>query len=284
LNNDIPILNYQKKYVDRLLDHSLRYDHVLYCITNEIHPNYLPEWGLFWSGYIREKAASVNKRINVTEMYWQTDLKKPQHKTSLDEPGVFSFFEASQNSAKMGQQNWNNLQYVYNLLAEDPRPINHVKIYGADTSSWKGFTDRHATESFWRNMIGGSASSRFHRPPYGLGLGQKAMTHIKSMRLLAAEVDFVNAVPDSESRLLSERSLNEAYLSYIRGEQYVVYFPDGGSVGLDLSMVEGEYSLKWLDIENSRWAGEDLIRTARVVTLSPPRGGHWVVRVVPVSY
>jgi hypothetical protein len=283
LNNDILILKYQKKYVDRLLDHSLRYDHVLYCITNEIHPNYFPEWGIFWSRYIREKAAEVNKSIYITEMYWETDLKKPQHQTSLDDPGVFSFFEASQNSAKMGQQNWNNLQYVYTLLTREPRPVNHVKIYGADTSNWKGFTDRHATESFWRNMIGGSASSRFHRPPHGLGLDQKSMAHIQSMRLLASEVDFFKAVPDSESLLLSERSQNEAYLSYIPGEQYVVYFPDGGSVGLDHSMIEGEYSVKWLDIENSRWAGEDLIRTERLVTLSPPGGGHWAVRVMPVS-
>ncbi|MEN8133225.1 MAG: hypothetical protein ABFS45_24220 [Pseudomonadota bacterium] len=283
LNNDSLLLAYQHKYVDKLLFHSLRYGHVLYCMTNEIHPNYSSEWGWYWSEYIKNKAAAVYRKAETTEMYWETDMKKPQQQTSLERPDVFSFFEASQNSAKMGQQNWDNLQFVYHYLAEEPRPINHVKIYGADTSTWKGFTDRHATESFWRNIMGGSASSRFHRPPYGLGLGQKARAHIESMRLLMADLDFFNAVPDSRSRLLSNRSDNEAYLSYIPRRQYAVYFPNGGSVDLDLSDTTGQYAMKWLDIAQSRWAREETIEGGGMITLSPPGAAHWVVWIGPAS-
>ena len=140
-----------------------------------------------------------------------------------------------------------------------------------------------STESFWRNIIGGSASSRFHRPPGGLGLGQKARAHIKSMRLLAAEHDFFNAVPDSSSRLLFNRSDNEAYLSYIPRRQYAVYFPNGGSVDLDLSEAAGQYVVKWLDISQSRWAGKETIEGGDMVTLSPPGTGHWVVWIGLVS-
>ncbi|MEA3546339.1 MAG: hypothetical protein U9R66_01640 [Thermodesulfobacteriota bacterium] len=282
LNNDSLLLAYQHKYVDKLLSHSLRYGHVLYCMTNEIHPNYSPEWGWYWSAYIRGKAAVADGKAETTEMYWEPDLKKAQQRASLERLDVFSFFEASQNSAKMGQKNWDNLQFVYHHMEKELRPINHVKIYGADTSTWMGFTDRHATESFWRNIIGGSASSRFHRPPYGLGLGQKARAHIKSMRLLAAEHDFFNAVPDSSSRLLFNRSDNEAYLSYTPRRQYAVYFPNGGSVDLDLSGAAGQYVLKWLDIAQSRWAREETIEGGGMVTLSPPGTGHWVVSIGPV--
>ncbi len=283
LNNDSLLLAYQHKYVDKLLSYSLRYGHVLYCMTNEIHPNYSPEWGWYWSEYIRDKAAAAYGKAETTEMYWETDLKKPQQRASLERPDIFSFFEASQNSAKMGRRNWDNLQFVYHHMDKESRPINNVKIYGADTNTWKGFTDRHATESFWRNIIGGSASSRFHRPPGGLGLGQKARAHIKSMRLLAAEHDFFNAVPDSSSRLLFNRSDNEAYLSYIPRRQYAVYFPNGGSVDLDLSEAAGQYVVKWLDISQSRWAGKETIEGGDMVTLSPPGTGHWVVWIGLVS-
>ncbi|MBL7187771.1 MAG: hypothetical protein ISS70_15730 [Phycisphaerae bacterium] len=57
LNKDGLVLAYQQKFVDKILSHSLRYGHVLYCMTNEIHPQYSPEWGWFWAGYIKDKAA-----------------------------------------------------------------------------------------------------------------------------------------------------------------------------------------------------------------------------------
>ena len=283
LNNDSRVLAYQRKYVDKLLSISFRYDHVLYCITNEIHPIYSPEWGLYWSAYIKDKALAADRKAEITEMYWEIDLKKPQQRTSLKRPDVFSFFEASQNSAKMGQKNWDNLQFVYRYLQKKPRPINNVKIYGADSSPWKGFTGRHAAESFWRSIMGGSASARFHRPPYGLGLDQVAQVHIKSMRMLAAELDFYNTVPDSSSRLLSSRSDNEAYLSYIPRKQYAVYFPDGGSVDMDMLERTGQFTLKWLDIARSRWAGEKIVDGGGTVTLSSPGKGHWVVLLSAVS-
>lgn len=283
LNNDTIVLAYQQNYVDKLLSYSLQYGHVLYGMTNEIHPLYSPEWGWYWSEYIKGRTATAGRTVDTTEMYWEVDLKKPQQRASLDRPGIFSFFEASQNSAKLDQQNWDNLQFAHQYLAGSPRPINHVKIYGADTSTWEGYTDRHATESFWRNIMGGSASSRFHRPPYGLGLGQMAQANIKSMRLLTADPDFFNAVPDSSSRLLSNRSDNEAYLRYIPRKQYAVYFPNGGSVDLDLSKAKGQYVLKWLDIAQSRWAREETLEGGGTATLAPPGAGHWAAQISLLS-
>ena len=283
LNNDRVVLHCQKKFVDKILSYSLQYGHVLYCMTNEIHPQYSPEWGWFWAGHIKDKAAAAGKRVETTEMFWEIDLKKKQQRASLDHAEIFSYFEASQNSAILGQKNWDNLQFVYHYLSEKQRPINHTKIYGADTCPWKGSTDRHATECFWRNIIGGSATSRFHRPPYGMGLGQKAQAHIKSMRLLTAEFDIFNAVPDSQSRLLSNRSDNKAYLSYIPRRQYAVYFPNGGSVDLDLSEAAGQYVMKWIDIAQSRWAREETLEGGGTVTLSSPGTGHWAVWIGPVS-
>ncbi|MFH1966103.1 MAG: hypothetical protein ABIJ42_11265, partial [Acidobacteriota bacterium] len=96
-------------------------------------------------------------------------------------------------------------------------------------------------------------------------------------------LDIFNAVPDSRSRLLSNRSENEAYLSYIPRKQYAVYFPNGGSVSLDLSEAPGHHVMKWLDIERSRWAREETLEGGGTVTLSPPGTGHWAVWIGPVS-
>lgn len=277
LNNDRVLLGYQQRFVDKLLSFSLQYDHVLYCMTNEIHRQFSPEWGWYWADYVREKAAANAKNVYTTEMFWQTDLKAEQQRASLDHPKIHNYFEASQNSARSGQENWDNLQFVYERLSGNPRPINHVKIYGADTGPhWAG-TQRDALERFWRNVFGGSAASRFHRPATGIGLNEAAQAHIKSMRLLTEELDIFSCLPDSRSRLIAERSENEAYLTRIPGRQYAVYLPAGGSVRLDLSDADGPFTAKWLDISNSRWRTAERRPSRRAATLDAPSDGHWVV-------
>jgi hypothetical protein len=277
LKNDRVVLRFQQKFVDKILSHSLRYGHVLYCMTNEIHPQYSPEWGWYWAGYIKDKAAAADRKVETTEMYWEIDMKKPQQRASLDRPDVFSFFEASQNSAKTGQENWDNLQFAYDYLAKKPRPINHVKIYGADTSTWKGSTDSHATECFWRNIIGGSASSRFHRPPYGLGLSSKAQAHIKSLRMLTNEMDIFTCAPHND--LLSDRKPNEAYCLANPGKEYAVYFPDGGEVTLDTESLKKPVTVRWLDIMKCRWADAERIEAKSKLTLRCPSRGYWAVLI-----
>ena len=84
-----------------------------------------------------------------------------------------------------------------------PRPLNHVKIYGADSGTYG--TDRDAVERFWRSLLGGAASIRFHRPPSGIGLNELARANLRSARMLLAEYDLFHATPDAESRLLTER-------------------------------------------------------------------------------
>jgi hypothetical protein len=182
----------------------------------------------------------------------------------------------------MGQENGDNLRFAYDYLAKKPRPINHVKIYGADTGPWKGSTDRHATECFWRNIMGGSASSRFHRPPYGLGLGKKAQTHIRSMRMLTDGMDLFKCAPHNE--LLSDRKRNEAYCLAKPGEQYAVYFPDGGDVTVDISLLKGPAVVRWLKISTSEWKKREAGQGGPKATLHSPGKGHWAVLIGDNSF
>lgn len=283
VNDDRVVLQHQQRFVDRILEHTLEYDHVLYCITNEIHPQFPPQWGWYWAEYIRAKASGVGKNIEVTEMLWEPDLRSEQQKASLDHPEIYSYFECSQNSANFGQENGDYMQYVYSQLQDHPRPINHVKIYGADTGpSWAG-DSVNAERRFWRNIIGGSASSRFHRPPTGIGLNDTAQSHIRSMRLLTSELDLFTCRPDIDYRLLKDRAPDEAYLIYEEGTQYAVFFPAGGAVGLDLEGAAGPFRLKWLDIRNSTWTRVSTMEGGRVIQLEPPDARLWLALVQRVS-
>ncbi|MCB0853621.1 MAG: hypothetical protein KDD63_15455, partial [Bacteroidetes bacterium] len=65
-HHNIPVLQFQQAFVDKLLSHSLKYDHILYCIDNET--SVTASWGQFWSEYIRKKGKELGKKVAITEM------------------------------------------------------------------------------------------------------------------------------------------------------------------------------------------------------------------------
>jgi hypothetical protein len=271
-DNNSVVLQYQKAQVDRVLELSLGYPNVLYCMDNET--NATPQWGAFWARYIREKAGQAGVQVQMTEMWDAWDLKDEQHRRTLDNPELYAFADISQNNHNKGQQHWDNLQWVRDYISAKPRPLNHVKIYGADTGRYGN--DRDAIERFWRSLIGGAASVRFHRPPAGIGLNEKAQASLKSVNLLLSDFDIIKAHTDANSRLLKNRQPNEAYLTSIPGEQYALYFPDEGSVDLDLRGVPGDFQLRWLNIMESRWLRGPSMRGGRFARLNTPGKGHWL--------
>lgn len=275
LNNDNLLLEYQRKFVDKLLSVSLKYGNVLYCITNEIFSQYSPEWGWYWSDYLKTKASEAGVGIEVTEMYQNEDVTDQQHLASIDHPEIYSYIELSQNSTADNQKHWTQLQRVRTMVAGHPRPINNVKIYGGQLGLW---TDgpNNGIERFWRNIIGGAASARFHRPPSGIGISERAQFHIKSASMLAKEYDFFTSFPDVNSSLLLEREPDEAYLaSNLKGD-VVVYFPDGGQVILDFTDFTGKYKLKWLNIEGANWIREKEIEGGGIIELESPFMGNMI--------
>jgi hypothetical protein len=153
------------------------------------------------------------------------------------------------------------------------RPINIVKIYSPP----------YGADRMWRQIIGGAASSRFHRPPGGLGLNQEAQTHIKSIRMWLEAYDIFTGQPDGDPsysaghHLLTNRVREEAYCNYREGEQYTVYFRDGGEVGLKVP--DGEWQLKWLNIEKNQWQDAKKVKSTGEISLKTPGKGYWLALV-----
>jgi hypothetical protein len=272
LDDNQEVLSYQREQVDRMLSISLSYPNVLYCMDNETSGR--PEWGAYWADFIKERARQQGVTAHTTEMWDPWDLSHPLHRHTLDHPERYTFVDISQNNHQRGQAHWDNMQDSRRRLADQPRPINCVKVYGADAGRFGN--DRDGVERFWRNLVGGLASTRFHRPESGQGLNDRAVAHLRAARMLTEAFDVARAQPDREGRFLSDRDENEAYLTRIPGSEYVVLFTDGGSVGLDLSAVEGSFELRWLDVAEGRWRPSSRVEAGGPVPLDSPGEGIWV--------
>jgi len=272
-NNQKTVLAYQQRFVDKLLSYSLKHGNVLYCMDNETAVT--PEWGKYWSQYVKAKAEEAGVNVETTEMWDPHDLSHPKHNATFDHPEIYSFVDVSQNNHQKGQQHWDNAQKQRDRLAAKKRPMNNVKIYGADTGNFGN--DRDGIERFWRNVFGGMASARLHRPPSGLGLGEKAQACIRSMRMVTDRIDPFGCEPHND--LLSDRESNEAYCFAHPGKEYAVYFTDGGEVVLDLSDLKGPATVTWLDIMKSEWGVPQRIEEGHSLPLRCPAPGHCAVLI-----
>lgn len=270
VHNDTVVLAFQQRFVDKVLSHTFKYHHVLYTITNELFLQHPPEWSWYWARYIRQKAAKAGVKIEVTEMLQIEDVTHEQHKASLDHPEIFTFVDVSQNSSVSGQVNWGHFQYVRNYLKDHPRPINSVKLYYGDPAI--------VVPNYWRNLIGGGASVRFHRPPNGLGLSAPAQASVAAVRKVESMVRFWELEPSQH--LLSQRDDDEAYLAAKLGRQYVLLFPNGGSVGVNLIEAKGDFMLRWVNISTGAWGEESQIGGGKPVTVTAPSTGPWAAVMI----
>ena len=270
--NNMPLLNYQQAFVDKLLSYSLEFDNVLYCIDNET--SVTSEWGRFWSEYIQKKAAEQGKVVYVTEMWDPWDLDHISHRESFDHPELYSFVEISQNNHQRGQNQWDNgLRQIERLRkAGNLRPVNNIKTYGNDLGRHGGGT-HNGIQSFIRSTLFGSAAVRFHRPISGLGLGDTAQVVIHSMRMATDGIDFFNAEPHNE--LLSQREENEAYCRAVPGKDYLVYFPDAGTVELDLGAARSGLEVEELEVLSGKFKKLKISREDGKIILQSP-GKHFI--------
>lgn len=272
--NNKSVLKYQQKFVEKMLSHSLKYGHVLYCIDNETNGE--EAWSTYWAEFIRERSKKTNQPVCITEMWDDWNLSGPHHRRTIDHPERYDFIDVSQNNHQKREKHWDNFQALRKRLMKKPRPINTVKTYGADGNKF-GHSSQDGIGRFWRHVIGGAASARFHRPDAGLGFSSKAIAAINAARKLESAIKLWDVEP--ANHLLSDRDSNEAYLAANPGKAYAIYFPQGGSVKIDLSEAKGKLTLKWINIETGDWGTSSKINSGKKQKLKTPDNGNWAATI-----
>ncbi|HDR53025.1 MAG TPA: hypothetical protein ENN90_15625 [Mariniphaga anaerophila] len=279
---DIAVVRkYQEKFVEKILSISLDYPNVLYCMNNEIGEP--AEWGEYWAQFIRKTANEAGKEIFLADMRRNSNFESEEQVKLLNDRENYDFFEISQNNANNDQRHYDLALSIREKVADNPKPLNNVKIYGGNIGSWTTSVEE-GTRRFWRSVFAGCASVRFHREGpsqhfFGIGLSELAQVHIQSMRMFSDEFQVFKAEPANQ--LLTDRESNEAYCLANPGKQYAVYFTGGGEISLDLSDAPGSWDLKWLNIRANRWLDGAPVNGGGFLPLKTPGSGQWVVLLKP---
>ncbi len=305
------VRNYQKKFIDKMWSYVKNYDHVLFAMNNETNTHF--RWGKYWIDYLQAKGSTMQ----ATDMFNSAEeavAASSQYPEVLNRPDDYTYFDVSQASnlrtSAGAEGHWSLLDDLYLQMRNhrSVRPINYTKIYGNDVSPDGSFDRSNATRwgtlgaqnTFWMNIVGGAAASRFHRPPWGLGFGSAAVASIKALRKLESLVPLWSVEPDFDHSELSGRgtyvqsssvyginfsassfTYGEAYLASQPGEKYVLYFTHGGSVDLQLANYAGvNFTVQWINIETGNWDSSSLITGGSNVRISTPSSQGWVAAIV----
>ena len=293
--NNEPVLAYQRRYIDRLISISARYNHIFYNIANESSLDV--EWDNYWAIYIKDAASKYGRDIHVTTMLFAPGTSVRRVMSYRD---IYSFAEVSQNNqdalGPVGKKHWENLLFWRKMIAmsdEGPMPINNVKVYGEGVgNNTAAGTEKEAVERFWRNIFGGAASTRFHRPAmraggtwgWGIGISERAQQTLRAVNMFLDEFDIFNAEPYEAFSTVGNSV--DSYCMANLGKEYAVYFPGGrATVHLDPWVHVERVSVKWLDIAALTWREEIIIEPVwdnfdgtswwgpqRIITLDP--GNH----------
>jgi hypothetical protein len=269
------IREYQEKLVDKILSYSFEYDNILYCMNNET--NEAPDWGAYWINHVRSKAEEMDKHVYVTDMYeeFHSMPKCPKCLQMVANPDFYPFLDVSQiNNRVFNEDHWVILEKVINEREiYDLRPANCTKVYGGGNYSWGSGTNEDGVERFCRNLIGGIAAVRHHRPPYGNGLNEKAKATIKAVRKVEGLVSFWDI--EAKMKLLGNRENDEAYLACNQGNGYVIYFPGEGNVELDLRGVDKEFILWWINVDTGEWGANFKVEGGGFLEIKTPDTSGW---------
>lgn len=270
------VLETLQKYVDRLLSIAFMYNNILYVIENE---SYQPvEFGDYWVDYIQEKADEAGKTIYVTNMRGNPEPESEDQQLILKN-NKYTFFDYSQNNHNEGQEHYDNFIKLREEISGKPKPINSVKIYG-------GIRENDEIEEgkrrMWRAIFSGVAAVRFHRQgnrenAFGIGLNNEARRWIRSARIFTDSMNIFSCEPGND--LLGNRESDEAYCLAEPGNQYAVYFTNGGEVTLDLSGQYGVFNLRWMDISTSEWGESKVISGGNHWELKTPSSGQWAALI-----
>ncbi|UCG47244.1 MAG: hypothetical protein JSU94_17350 [Phycisphaerales bacterium] len=270
------VRGHQERFVAKMLSYSLAYPNVLYCMNNETSTP--PQWGRYWMSFIERAAGEQGVEVYVTDMF--DDVWKPQTsgklKQAFDDPKVYEFMDISQvNSRTFNEAHWVNLMWIFEQAAKRrARPLNCTKIYSDGQTSWGSGTPVDGVERFWRNLIAGCASCRFHRPGGGIGLNETAKACIRAARKAEQLVSLWEVEPRMD--LLSSRGQDEAYLAAKAGEKYLLFLTDGGSVGLNLKGRQGKLQVRWIDVATGNWGASASVDGGGTATVAAPGKGPWV--------
>jgi len=298
-DNNTTLLQWQQKFVEKVLQTVRPYRHVLLCINSG--GGSMPDWNAYWVGFVKQRMAKwehpLPVGIKVNTLNLRNRALQSQSDTlwleeSLSEISRYiqtrsvaetpDFVDFSDHNFLRSAQHYRYAKRIGNLLnqAENGKSIkwHSSSIYGGQLNeAWSGGID-DAPERLWQNFMAGAVGLRFEATPMGLGNSKLAQAHLLGIRSLVEK--FEGESWQNATHLLQDREDGEAFMIRSPKGNMACYFPNCATVGVPMENKDTVATVQWLDVLNGNWEAPQKQKVSNnVLTLNSPCEGKWAAIV-----
>ena len=225
----------QELYVSKVIETVGEYNNVLYEISNENHPA-STEWQYHMINYIKTEEAKLGKVHPVGMTY--------QHRGGINQ----ALFDSPADWISPGKEG----DYQHNP------PINDgQKVILTDTDHLWGIGGYR--QWVWKSLLRGLNPifmDTYKGHVLALGEGDEWEQELRNAmglsKKIADKIDLINMVPSSTVS-------GSGYCLLNKGDEYLIYIPEGRETEVDFSDENGIFQVIWIDpVTGNSWEGEQI--------------------------
>lgn len=240
------ITKLQEEYVIKVIETVGELDNVLYEISNENHPE-STAWQYHMIRFIKKVEAEkgISHPVGMTFQY-----KGGSNQALFDSPA-----------------DWIS-PYVDGGYDDNPPANTGKKVIISDTDHLWGIGG--SSDWVWKSFLRGLNPifmDPYNRKILDMGTGDEwqdsinlAMGYTKQY---ADKMDLIHMIPDVSVA-------SSGYCLVNKGEEYLVYLPEGNAVELSMSDTYGTFSVEWFNPEDGTTVSSDPVLAGKTVTLPSP--------------
>ncbi len=263
--SDSITFNYQKQFVQKIAEVVKPYDNIICQLLTDVPTDATLQLG----EKLAQAFKDISKAVPLSMNYKFMTIYDEQFMSLMNASGSFSFLDISANVSAENQEYNDNFGFAYHFISDKPRPVI--------VTSLPYLNERNTLIQSCQSLFAGAASVSIFPVFYDMNASDKVQNVLKTLKSFLTEYDVFSGIPDTQSKLLKERDDNEAYLHYIKDEQYAVFFPASGEVKLDLTEIKGKFILRSLDISKGIWSESIVVKGKQLVLITGKCDGGSIV-------
>jgi plasmid maintenance system killer protein len=246
----------QKSKIDRILKLTLNYSNVLYSVCKSFDVNDNLEDSRYCSEYIRKKAEDAGVTVYVSAHLPFLTVYDDNFMSLMNQSVDYNFIWLESSLGYNLQEQWENQQFVYNFIADNPRPLMSLVN----------------KENFWLKFLAGNAALIFENENLS-----EIKKYAETIAMIDSVVNYFDFVPDMQSRLISKREDGKTFISVSPNNQWILYFNSDYEAVIDLTTIKTKVTFVWVNLNLGVKTFIEEVDTKTPLKFTPPDKGEWLL-------
>ncbi len=267
------VATYQKKYIDRLILESGKYNNVFYEIGNEVSASY--NWISYWVDYVKQKLIEYgyNQNIPITVDDDHAIGYEPLTETAHPVNGA-TYHQAGVSGDNL-TSSWPSNIYLYNkwfAADTDGNPTASPDANLNRKGAWIALTQG----GHWLNYSDNGEAWVYTNGTTTYDFSGKA-TYWKYLQefIINNNIPFWDMTP--QNTLTSKGNI----LANVSRGFYILYTTSGGSFTINLASYQGLLNAKWYNPRTGTYQGQTTIQGGTQQLFTSPDTNDWVLYIFP---